>query len=129
MNGRSGFLYFFPVIMFLIGGVLPYMLLSSYQYETEWSDKTQSIMYISMCVITANFFNIIGNRINKLKVWATDTVSGISFILFAFSFIISISVNVFLIIPLPSLILFIISIFISVVGCILFFKTAIKKDS
>ncbi len=129
MNERPGYLYVFPFVTFIAGGVIPHLLLSSYLSQTEWSNKTQSVMYISMIVIIAWVFNKAGKRNNKLKVWATNTVIGASLMLFVFSFLLTFSVNIFLLIPLPSLILFIISLLFSVLGFILFFSMSYENNS
>lgn len=129
MNERPGYLYIFPLVAFIAGGVIPHLLLDSYLSQTEWSNKTQSVMYISMIVVLAWVFNKVGNRNNKLKVWATDTAIGVSLMLFVFSFLLILSVNLFLLIPLPSLILFIFSLLFSVLGCIMFFSMSDEKKS
>ena len=129
MNDRPGYLYIFPFLAFIAGGVIPSVLFGSYLPETEWSDKTQSVMFISMIVIIAWVFNKAGRKNNKLKVWATDTVIGVTLMLFSFSFLVIFSVNIFLLIPLPSLILFIASLLCSVLGCIVFFSMSDEKNS
>ena len=129
MNERPGYLYVFPFTALLAGGVIPFFLLDSYQSQTEWSNEIQSVMYISMIVIIAWLFNKIGKRNNKLKVWATDTVIGASLMIFGYSFIVMLSVNIFLLIPLPSYILFTLSLLISVIGCIMFFSMGNEKNS
>ena len=128
MNDRPGYLYILSLLAFIAGGVIPLVLLGDYLPETEWSDKTQSVMFISMVVIIAWVFNKVGRRNNKLKVWSTDTVIGVTLMLFSFSFLVMFSVNVFLLIPLPSLILFIVSLLCSILGCVVFFSMSDKKN-
>jgi len=129
MNERSIYLYIFPLVALLAGGIIPLLLLESYQSQTEWGNKTQSVMYISMIVIISWIFNKVGSRNNKLKIWATDTVIGTSLMIFAYSFMVMFSVNIFLLIPLPSFVLFIISLLISAFGCIIFFSMGNEKNS
>lgn len=129
MNKRPGYLYIFPLAALLAGGAIPLILLESHQSQTEWSNEIRSVMYISMIVIIAWAFNKIGSRNTKLRAWATDTVIGASLIVFSYSFMVMLSVNLFLLIPLPSLILFIISLLISVIGCITFFSLGNEKNA
>lgn len=129
MNERPGYLYIFPFTGLLAGGVTPLLLLDSYKSQTEWSNEIQVVMYISMIVIIAWAFDKIGSRNKKLKTWATDTVIGASLMIFGYSFIVMVSVNLFLLIPLPSYILLILSGLISIIGCIMFFNMSNAKKS
>jgi len=127
MSERAGYLYIFPIITFVAGGTFPYFFLEPYLRQTEWSNQVESIMYMSMFVIIASLFDSVGNRNSRLKAWGTDTVVGASLMLFIFSFLVIFSVNVFLLIPFSSFVLFVISLFVSFYACFLFFKLGRTK--
>jgi len=129
MNERSGFLMVLPIGLFVVGSLIPLYMIGLDTSSDAWREKTVFLMYLSLIILLAWALIKIQKNNRKFKKWSTDTIVGVNLIAFAYSFILSLGVTFYMLLPLPSIVTFIVSIVISILSFIAFMEMGNAKNS
>ncbi|OFE13445.1 hypothetical protein PHACT_10100 [Pseudohongiella acticola] len=129
MSNRPEILFVFPAVFFIAGIFLPVYLIGLKTDEIEWGERTAIVMYISLLILIAWPISKFQKRNASFKYWTTDTVLGVSAVSFAYSFIISLIVCLYLLLPISGLILFALSIGFSFGAFFAFMEMGRVNDS
>ena len=122
MSNKPGYLHIFPLIGFALGYVVASLFVDAKPYQGEWAKEAASVMYISLFVATAWAFSIIGRRSKRLRLWATDTVVGVSLMAFTYSLVIFLAVEVFMLVPVSGLLQLVLTLPFVALGTYAFFE-------
>ena len=94
-------LCFAALIALAIGGSVSMMFIETDIHDSSL-ERSQNVIYIAVLFFTLFGFNHVAKKHPKLKIWATNTFSGVVSMLFFFGFLMTLFNNSYMLLPVPS---------------------------
>ena len=113
-----------PMAGLLLGALTPFTALSHHTHVDHLFDTGYKFLLVSTMVLVALLFERIGKRHQRLRHWASDTLTGVTLMLFAYGLLVTALPLVLVLLPLPAPVLFMISVLFFVAAGYTFFETA-----